>query len=161
MMKENVFDVLMYLFENYMDEDADIDQDQETLANELVKAGFPRGEISKAFSWLEGLSDLRQRDTIPLAGGVPGSIRHYSQAEGAKMSAECRGFVLAMEQRGVLDTGTREMVIDRVMAIETEEIELDQLKWIILLVLFNHAGHEQAYTIFEDMVFEDARHDLH
>lgn len=160
-MKENVFDVLMYLFENYMDEDPDIEQDQEVLTSELAQAGFPRGEINKAFSWLEGLSDLRQRDATLLAEGITGSVRHYSERESAKVNAECRGFILAMEQRGVLDTRTREMVIDRVMALETEEIELDQLKWIILLVLFNQPGQEQAYTIFEDMVFEDMPHDLH
>ena len=53
-MKENVFDVLMYLFENYMDEDPEVDQDQEALTSELTQAGFPKGEIRKAFSWLEG-----------------------------------------------------------------------------------------------------------
>ena len=61
-MKENVFDVLMYLFENYMDEDPEISQDQETLSSELSQAGFPKGEINKAFTWLEGLSNLRRQD---------------------------------------------------------------------------------------------------
>lgn len=160
-MKESVFDVLMYLFENYMDEDPDIGQDQETLTSELTQAGFPKGEINKAFSWLEGLSNLRQQETTPLQGSVAGSMRHYSEREKTKVNAECRGFILAMEQRGVLDPRTREMVIDRVMALGAEEIDLDQLKWITLLVLFNQPGQEQAYAAFEDMVFDDKRRNLH
>jgi Smg protein len=160
-MKENVFDVLMYLFENYMDEDPAISQDQESLTTELTEAGFPRREISKAFSWLEGLSNLRQQEAAPLQQRVPGSLRYYSEQEKAKISAGCRGFILAMEQRGVLDSKMREMVIDRIMALGTEEIELEQVKWIILLVLFNQPGQEQAYNAFEDMVFEQSARPLH
>ncbi|MFQ6021450.1 MAG: DUF494 family protein [Acidiferrobacterales bacterium] len=160
-MKENVFDVLMYLFENYMGEDPDVSQDQESLTTELTQAGFPRGEINKAFSWLEGLSNLRQQDTTLLQEGMPGSVRHYSHREKMKINAVCRGFILSMEQRGVLDTIAREMVIDRIMALDSDAIELDQLQWIILLVLFNQPGQEQAYAIFEDIVFSDLQRGLH
>ncbi len=160
-MKEDVFDVLMYLFENYMGEDPDVSQDQETLTTELTQAGFPRGEINKAFSWLAGLSNLRQQDTMLLQENLPGSMRHYSHRERAKISASCGGFLLSMEQRGVLDTSTREMVIDRIMALDSDAIELDQLKWIILLVLFNQPGQEQAYAIFEEIVFGDMQRGLH
>ncbi len=40
-MKENVLDVLMYLFESYMDEEADINPDQASLKLEYVERGFP------------------------------------------------------------------------------------------------------------------------
>lgn len=159
-MKENVFDVLMYLFENYMDDDPEISQDQETLSTELAQAGFRKGEISKAFTWLEDLSHLRQQDDA-WQQQVVGSLRHYSAQENAKLSPECRGFLMSMEQSGVLEPKTREMVIDRVMALETEEIELEHLKWIILLILFNQPGQEQAYSIVEDMVFDYSPRSLH
>jgi Smg protein len=159
-MKENVFDVLMYLFENYMDDDPEISQDQETLISELAQAGFRKGEISKAFMWLEGLSHLRQQDDA-WQQQVVGSLRHYSVQEKTKLSPECRGFLMSMEQSGVLEPKTREMVIDRVMALDTEEIELEHLKWIILLILFNQPGQEQAYSIVEDMVFDYSPRSLH
>ncbi len=160
-MKESVFDVLMYLFENYMDDDPEISQDQETLTSELTRVGFPRGEIRKAFTWLEGLSTLRQQDRGLSLQRVPGAVRYYSEHEKTRLSAECRGFMFAMEQRGVLDARAREMVVDRVMALDSEEIELEQLKWIILLVLFNQPGQEQAYSVFEDMVFDHSLRQLH
>jgi len=160
-MKENVFDVLMYLFENYMDEGAEFHPDQESLTTELTEAGFPRGEIRKAFHWLEGLSAVRDRaHDLPLPGGGL-ALRHYTAPEMEKLDAACRGFLLYMEGSGVLDSTTRELVIDRAMALEVEELTLDQLKWVMLMVLFNHPGSENAYHLLEDLVFDEMQGHLH
>ncbi len=59
-----------------------------------------------------------------------------------------------LEQAGVLSPETREMVIDRVMELETQEFGLDDLKWVILMVLFNVPGNERAYTQMEDMLYD-------
>ena len=56
-MKENVFDVLMYLFENYyMDDDGAVTPDRDIVQQELSQAGFPALQIDRAFQWMEGLS---------------------------------------------------------------------------------------------------------
>lgn len=159
-MKESVFDVLMYLFENYMDEGPEFNPDQEALMAELSQAGFPHGEINKAFSWLEGLSTLREQGA-PIAGGNPSALRVYAHDEQEKLSVAARGFLLFLEQSGVLDPLTRELVIDRVMALESEEIDLEQLKWVILMVLFNQPGQEHAYAWMEDLVFNEMQGQLH
>jgi Smg protein len=159
-MKENVIDVLMYLFENYMDEGPEFNPDQETLAVELSQAGFPRGEISKAFSWLEGLSTLREHAVRP-ALSKPNSLRLYSTHEREKVQVEGRGFILFLEQSGVLDSITRELVIERVMALDADQIDLEQLKWVILMVLFNQPGQEHAYAWMEDLVFDGLQDRLH
>lgn len=154
-MKENVLDVLMYLFENYMDDGPEFNPDQESLTLELAEAGFPRGEIRKAFHWLEGLTLMREQPTALVHGGTVGSVRHYSRAELEKLSAECRGFLLSMEHSAVLSPQAREMVLERVMALDVEEISLEQLKWVMLMVLFNQPGQETAYDFLEDMVFDE------
>jgi len=154
-MKESMFDVLMYLFENYMEEDTEFDPDQESLTVELSQAGFPRGEISKAFTWLEGLSDLRDSETqLPTESAV-GSIRVYSEQEMKKLDMESRGFLMFMEQSGVLDSVSRELVIDRVMALGVDEISIEALKWVILMVMFNRPGQEYAHALLEDVVFDE------
>lgn len=160
-MKENVLDVLMYLFENYMEEGPEFTPDQEALALELSEAGFPRAEINKAFSWLEELAEMRGRGAQMTSGGHPHSLRIYSPRERDKIYPEARGFILFLEQNGVLDTITRELVIDRIMALETDEIDLEQLKWVILMVLFNQPGQEQAYAWMEDLVFNEMQGHLH
>ena len=159
-MKENVLDVLMYLFENYMDEGPEFSPDQETLAVELTQAGFPRSEVNKAFDWLEGLAALRDGGSLP-PGGRRHSMRIFSSQEQQKISLEARGFILFLERSGVLDSHTRELVIDRVMALDTDEIDGEQLKWVILMVLFNQPGQEQAYAWMEDLVFDGVEEHLH
>ncbi len=91
------------------------------------------------------------RQAIPLPVN-PGSYRIYVAPELAQLDVECRGFLLLLEQTGILDSETRELVIDRVMALETDGIDLHQLKWIILMVLFNQPGQEEAYAWLEDLV---------
>ena len=44
-MKENILEVLMYLFENYMIEDAELQPDRADLEHELTSMGFTNGEI--------------------------------------------------------------------------------------------------------------------
>ena len=63
--------------------------------------------------------------------------------------------MLFLEQIGVLDSTNRELVIDRVMALEGEEIDLRQLKWVILMALFNQPGQEAAFAWIEDQVFDE------
>lgn len=159
-MKENVIDVLMYMFENCMEDDSRDDHDQDALRMELQGAGFPSIEIDKAFNWLEGLAAVQDLPA-PDPNRCARAIRVYTQDEMEKLNSECRGFLLFLEQAGVLDHLSRELVIDRVMALETEEIDLDQLKWVILLVLFNQPGQEAAFAWMEELVFDrqrDMRH---
>ena len=159
-MKENVLDILMYLLENYMYGEMEETPDQASLKLELIQAGFPDSEIDKAFTWLEGLAAMRE-DTCVARASTEHSVRVYTGQEAEKLDMECRGFLLFLEQVRVLDLVNRELVIDRVMALETEEIDLAQLKWIILLVLFNQPGKEAAFAWMEDLVFEGSPGLLH
>ncbi len=153
-MKQSIFEVLMYLFENYMNDDIELDVDEESLRTELQDAGFAHGQISKAFVWLEGLASLQdEADYVPIDTA---SIRIYTPEECEKLDADSRGLLLFLEQTGVLEHGTREMVIDRVMALESEEVDPEQLKWVILMVLFNQPGYEGHYAWMEDLVFAEA-----
>jgi Smg protein len=158
-MKQDVFEILIYLFENYMYDEGELEQDRDSLQQELVEAGFQRTEIGKAFDWLESLSIAVGEGNLPNAPQQ--SFRIYSDRENVKLDADCRGFILFLEQMGVLDHATREMVIDRVMALESDEVDLDQLKWVILMVLFNQPGQEAAVAWMEDLVLDEVVAQLH
>jgi Smg protein len=159
-MKENVLDVLMYLFDNYMDEENDVKSDRESLAVELQEAGFSLQEVNKALSWLEGLSTLQQSNDLNKSQNRK-SIRVFSEQEKKKLDSECMSFILFLDNIGAFDLNIREMIIDRVMALETNEIDLEQLKWVILLVLFNQPGQEAAFAWIEDVVFEEFSSSVH
>jgi Smg protein len=66
-----------------------------------------------------------------------------------------------MESSGILDAPTREFVIDRVMALEVDEITLEQLKWVTWMVLFHQPGQEYAHGLFENFVFDQQPIQLH
>jgi Smg protein len=150
-----MFDILMYLFENYIHSDAEVMVDHEELTSELTRAGFRRDEISKALCWLEGLAELQNSDNHPyLIRSDALTTRVYTAEEAQHLDAECRGFLMFLENIQVLDMETREMVIDRVMDLDMESIELEDLKWVILMVLFNVPGREGAYSQMEDLVFD-------
>jgi Smg protein len=157
-MKENVFDVLMYLFEKYyMDDENPVAPDRDSVQQELSKAGFPYEEIDRAFNWMEGLA------TAPSAPAMQAkrSIRMFSETEMNRLDTECRGFILFLEQMGVLTPASRELAIDRAMALENEYFDIEQMKWVILMVLFNQPGEEAAYAWVEDLVFDTMASGLH
>ena len=158
-MKESVLDVLIYLFDHYVEEELEITPDQNDLKSQLVQAGFADIQVDKAIEWLEGLAT--QKDGIKLDIRPSRSTRVFSDIENEKLDVECQGFLMFLEQSGVLDSEDRELVIDRVMALETESIELQQLKWVILMILFNRPGKEAAFAWMEDIVMDEVSAVVH
>ncbi|GGB53322.1 protein Smg [Oceanisphaera marina] len=157
-----MFEVLMYLFETYIHTDVDAAVEQDVLADELTQAGFHKQEILKALAWLERLADLQEAEETPKwARSEPDSFRIYTQEELYKIDAEGRGFLLFLEQIKVLNSETREIVIDRLMELDPPEIELDDLKWVVMMVLFNVPGSESAYHQLEELIFEQPEGMVH
>jgi Smg protein len=128
-----MFDILVYLFENYVHADACPEPAQ--LARKLTAAGFDETEISEALEWLSGLRQIS--DDAPAARMArPGSVRIFCEEEMLLLGVECRGFLLFLENAGILNAECRELVIERALALGDSEIELDNLKVIVLMVLW-------------------------
>jgi len=62
---------------------------------------------------------------------------------------------------GHTDPSSRELVIDRVLALDANDVDIEQLKWVLLMVLFNEPGQEAAYAWMEDLVFDNIASTLH
>ena len=162
-MRESILDVLLYLFEHYFTNDAIVSGDDLTapdgpLMNELSEAGFSNAEVRKAFDWLDTLARQRPSSGQPRANGP---TRVFHGAELDKLDRESRGFLLFLEQNGILDADQRELVLDRAMALDQDELELDDLKWVVLMVLFNQPGSEAAYAWMETQMFLDEPEPVH
>lgn len=148
-MKETIFDVLMYLFEHYMENDQAFFSDSDNVRTELQEAGFDNNEINNACTWLESLS--LQRDIVPT---VATSFRIFSHEEQNKLDLECRDLILFLERSGILSPVNREIVIDRALALQNEDISIEKLKWIVLLVLLSQPDEEIAFSRMEDMIYD-------
>jgi Smg protein len=157
---ENVIDVLIYIYENYMDGEEAVPADQITLEEELLQAGFPHGEVQKAFNWLDELA--WRQGSLAYADALPNrSIRIYGEREQQRIDLEIQGMLLYLEQSGILDPQSRELVIERCMAIETDELSADDVKWVVLLVLLNQPGQENAFALMEEMIYSGEPSLLH
>ncbi len=159
-MKQTELDVLIFLFENYIDNENDISIDQESLRPELQQSGFDEIQIGKAFTWLEGLT--AQQDNIAISEQAESTaVRIYTYKEQGKLDLESRGFLMFLEQIGVIGHHSRELILDRVMVLESNMIDMEQLKWIVLMVLFNQPGSEKAFGWMEDLIMDEHNGILH
>jgi len=156
--KESILDVLLYLFEHYFSTDSDLSRDRDSLQATLIGAGFSPAEINRAFDWLDALAAQRPE---PAAGRTHGPTRVFFGPELDKLDLEARGFLMYLEQHGILDASQRELVLDRAMALDQDEIDMDDLKWVVLMVLFNQPGAEAAYAWMETQMFADDPEPVH
>jgi len=157
-MNGTVLDILLYVFDRYMIDEAPEVPERDILAQDLASAGFGEANVERALDWLADLAGERGRIQLPAAGEpgprCPPSMRLYTAAETARLSVECRGLLLSLEEVGILNATQRELVIDRLLALDVEDLSLDQLRWVVLMVLSSQPGQEQACARMETLVFD-------
>lgn len=155
-----MFEILMFLFENYMSGNAALPADSETIVTELEKVGFDRYDIGRALDWLDGLNQFQ----IAVQAGpklTSQAVRHYLPEECERLGTEGIGLLIHLEQISIIDAATREIVIDRLMALDPREIDLGRIKWVVLMALFNQPEKKAALSLLQDMILADAFDVLH
>lgn len=147
-----MFDVLVYLYENYWRPDAC--PDHANLTRKLSSAGFESDEIEEALTWLDGLATGAQSYT-----GEQGadSLRIYTAAEQELLGEASIGFISFLESAGVLPPAMREFVIDRATAVNLRPLDLEDLKVIVLMVFWSLGEEPDALILDELFVDEEDR----
>ncbi len=129
-----MYDILVYVFENC--QQTEVAHDSDRVAKKLSAAGFEDADISEALQWLAGVLRAPQAGSVELPDARR-SFRAFAPRELAKLDAECRGFLLTLEHSGLLNPVTRELVLERSLAASGDSLTLEQLKLIVLMVLWN------------------------
>lgn len=156
--KQSVVDVLMFLFERYLDDDelnetSKVTDERDSMQLRLEEMGFHNTEINQAFDWLEDLAEIQDdQQFVPVKDS---STRIYSTHEKKLIGIESIGFLHFLEQTNILTPVTRELILDRVVALG-HPLDAEQLKWIIMIVLHTHPGEENALALMEDFIFDEA-----
>lgn len=148
-----MFDVLVYLYENYWRPDACPDHEQ--LTRKLSAVGFETDEIQEALSWLDGLAATAEMAQIRMP--AQDSMRVYQQRELALLGEDSIGFISFLESAGVLPPPMREMVIDRATAVGAGPLSLDDLKIIVLMVFWSLGEEPDALILDELFVAPEER----
>jgi len=148
-----MFEVLVFVYENYWRGDACPELDQ--LGRKLSAQGFEPEEIQQALVWLDGLNIAAQGTDLEAeaAPAMPAqsihSMRVYSVAEQDHLGSQCLGFVSFLESAGVLPPAMREIVVDRAMAAPGDPVSLDDLKIIVLMVYWSMGREPDALVLDE------------
>jgi Smg protein len=148
----SVLDILIYVFDRYMLSDGPEVPERDELAQDLERAGFEQANVERALDWLADLAGERNHE-LSAAASAQSSMRVFTDSERARLSAECRGYLMSLERTGILSALQREIVIDRLLALESEELDVEQLKWVVLMVLSSQPGAEIACSRMEDIVW--------
>jgi len=149
-MTGSVLDILIYVFDQYMLAEAPEVPEREILAADLERAGFGRHNVERALDWLADLAGERSRPDMSSR-----ALRVFSSDELERISTSCRGYLLQLEREGILSPLQREIVIDRLVALDGDDVDIDRLKWLVLMVLSSQPGQEAACARMEDLLFDE------
>ena len=144
-----MFDVLVYLYEQYWRPDAC--PESGLLVRKLLAVGFEDDEIAEALTWLRGLQSATEHAVMAPSEG---SVRVYAPAELERLCPEAQGFLHFLESAGVLSPKLREMLLDRVLAVPSGPVNLDDFKVLMLLVFWSL--DEEPDALILDELFVDA-----
>ena len=152
-----MFDILVYLFENYYQ--TDVYPDQDVLARKLSAAGFEREDISDALAWLQGLP-ATGHSSYAESLAQSSAFRAYAELEAAKLGVEAQGFLAFLEGAKVLTPPLREIIIERAMALTEDRVSIEKLKVIVLMVLWSQQ-HSVDTLILEELLSDRAQLLMH
>lgn len=147
-----MFDILVYLFENYYRPDACPDSD--VLVKKLAAVGFDNDDIFDALSWLRDLNEARASAPTLSSPTLDTSIRIYNPEEYEQLGTEAIGFLTFLDSGKLLNPSQREFVIDRALALGESPMPLDKLKVIVLMVLWSQ-GEEPDMLIFDELLDDE------
>ncbi len=140
----SVLDILIYVFDRYMLVDMPAVPRREHLARDLERAGFARVKVERALDWLTELAFRGDRTAATDPGGDTHGVRVFTDGELMRLSTECRGLLLTLERAQILTAQQREVVIERMLALDADEPDTEQLRWVVLMVLSSKPGYEPA-----------------
>src|ERR1039457_1550124 len=159
MMTGSVLDILIYVFDRYMLDEAPEAPERDALARDLACVGCTHENVERALDWLADLASVRERAPLdPEIDHGGSAVRIFCEGEVSRLSTECRGFLLTLERLGVLQPLQREIVIDRMLALDADELDTEQLKWVVLMVLSSQPGQDLAFQRLEDWVSRSEEH---
>jgi Smg protein len=135
-MKEKVVELLMYIMSEIQENKRISDIDMK----DLESKGYTQSEISAAISWIYDNVELARREGHAPVTPAEGSRRVFHDAEKAAISTEARGFLLQLNELGLLDARDMELVIERAMMSGYEKLTVPELQEMVAAVLFAKGG---------------------
>jgi Smg protein len=152
-----MFDVLVYLYENYGALEAC--PDAAALSRSLSEAGFEDDEIREALVWLQDLARVTIDEGAGMREGA-GGFRVFTARELSHLGPEGIGFLLNLEQAGQLEVAQREAVVERALASTESPVPIATLRVIVLMVLWS-LSVDVDLLLLEELLGDDEPREMH
>ncbi len=147
-MRNRMFEIVVFLID-YMQGDAGRLGDTDELWAALEAQGYSEEEITTAYSWL-----LRRVENVPRRYFSNFPTMHSSQRiltadERSRLTTDAYGFLVRLDDLGVIDDEQMEAVLDRVWMIMPRPVTVEQVKLIASSVIFSELDEDEALTLFD------------
>ena len=155
--KEAFLDVLLYLFEYYSDEHEKKRNSEGQIRNELVIAGFQEDMIEHAMDWVSVFN--QPTNNINIRQPKKLSVRVLSENEKKLLDENFddteyfEKHISRLEKFGLLSPLKRELLIDKLMAIGFEPLDIEVVKALSILMLFQEPGIDIKFHTLEANAF--------
>ena len=150
-MKEAFLDVLLYLFE-YYSEESDLSKSNETqIRNELAQAGFKQDAIEHAMDWVSIFK--KPPNKVDIETPKKHSFRILSNNETTLVNEECQNYITRLERFGLLPPLKRELLIDKLTGIGFEPLDVEVVKALSILMLFQEPNIDVRLNTIEGDTF--------
>ena len=145
--KEAFLDVLLYLFEYYSDKHETKQNSEPQIRDELILAGFQEEMIEHAMEWVAVFN--QPANNIDIQQPKKLSVRVLSDKEKSLLNEECQNYIARLEKFGLLSPLKRELLIDKLMAIGFEPLDIEVVKALSILMLFQEPGIDVKFHTLE------------
>jgi Smg protein len=120
-MNGTVLDILIYVFDRYMLSDGPRCPSATNWRRISSARASSEANVERALDWLADLAGERDRNPAAHAAGAS-SMRIYTDSELRACRPNAAAICCQLERTGILSPLQREIVIDRLLALESEEL---------------------------------------
>ncbi|CAM4462081.1 MAG: Protein Smg [Legionellaceae bacterium] len=142
-----MLEILLLLFQNFLENKSKISStDDKKVKLELA---LPK-ELN-----LEKMQDffdfIKTEEFVELSKSINNSkgIRCFNFEETLHLTSQARGFLHFIEQLGIINPFSRELIIEQAMDLDEREINLEKMQNLVLMLLFTQPEHKEALALME------------
>ena len=146
--KEDFLDILLYLFEYYSEDPVRESDTSFVIRDHLIDAGFQDAAIDHAMDWVEIFKN--PKEGMMLHSPSNSSVRILSDDEKNLLDVECQNYISRLEKFGLLTPEKRELLIDKLTSIGFEPMDLEVVKALSILMLFQEPSVEVRLHAYEN-----------
>ena len=146
--KEDFLDILLYLFEYYSEDPVRESDTSFVIRDHLIDAGFQDAAIDHAMDWVEIFKDPKEDMMLHVPSSS--SVRILSDDEKNLLDVECQNYISRLEKFGLLTPEKRELLIDKLTSIGFEPMDLEVVKALSILMLFQEPSVEVRLHAYEN-----------